>query len=146
MTLPIPSNVFADGELVTEASLYARVFTPINTIYAQLQDIALATFAGTPLKGSYDSTRPILHSFAHLTGTSDASGFVASGVVTPGGTTAVLTVTISPMIGNAGSWIGYRGDISTLTLSRFQTRNMDTTGAAGASKAYDFTADIAYQA
>jgi hypothetical protein len=145
VTLPISSSVFADGELVTEASLYARVFTPINTIYAQLQAIALATFAGTPLKGSYDSTRPILHSFAHLTGTSDASGFT-SGVTTPGGTTTILTVTISPMIGNAGSWVAYRSDISSTTLSRFQTRNMDTTGAAAATKAYDFTVDVAYQA
>lgn len=35
MTLPIPSNVFNDGELTNEASWYARVFTPINNVYAQ---------------------------------------------------------------------------------------------------------------
>lgn len=36
MILPIASNVFTDGELTTEASWYARIFTPINTIYATL--------------------------------------------------------------------------------------------------------------
>lgn len=41
MTLPIPSNVFADGELVDEASLYARLFTPINTMYATLSALPL---------------------------------------------------------------------------------------------------------
>jgi hypothetical protein len=37
MTLPIPSLVFNDGELTNEAAWYARVFTPINTIYAAQQ-------------------------------------------------------------------------------------------------------------
>lgn len=43
MTLPIPSNVFADGQLVDEAGLFANVLTPINIIYAaQLPKPAVA--------------------------------------------------------------------------------------------------------
>ena len=34
MTLPIASNVFADGELTNEASWYTRIFSAINTLYA----------------------------------------------------------------------------------------------------------------
>jgi hypothetical protein len=37
VTLPIPSNVFVDNQLIDEAGLYANVFTPINTIYSGLQ-------------------------------------------------------------------------------------------------------------
>jgi len=65
VTLPIPSNVFTDTQLIDEALLYANVFVPINTIYAQLQQqggflygetegtsgntVTLATLAATAL-------------------------------------------------------------------------------------------------
>jgi hypothetical protein len=42
VTLPIPSTVFVDGQLVDEAGLYANVFTPINVLYAQLQTLTQA--------------------------------------------------------------------------------------------------------
>jgi hypothetical protein len=35
VTLPIPSTVFADGELTNEASWYLRIFSAINSIYTQ---------------------------------------------------------------------------------------------------------------
>jgi len=46
MTLPIPSNVFVDGELTNEASWYARVFTPINTIYASVSPLVGQGYLG----------------------------------------------------------------------------------------------------
>lgn len=36
MTLPLSPTTYVDGELVTAANLYARLLTPINTIYAKL--------------------------------------------------------------------------------------------------------------
>lgn len=48
MTLPIPSSVFADGELVTEAALYTRVWSAINA--AQVQPSVVVPFTtGTTL-------------------------------------------------------------------------------------------------
>lgn len=64
MTLPIPSNVFVDGELVTEAALFARVFTPINTLYAQLQTL---TQANGLQRGSFTGT--VLNNTSNTTGT-----------------------------------------------------------------------------
>lgn len=58
MTLPIPSNVFTDGQLITEAGLYSNIWTPINTLYAQLLTLTQAnglqrgSFAGTIVTGS----------------------------------------------------------------------------------------------
>lgn len=39
MTLPLSPTTYVDGELVTAANLYARVLTPINTIYAQISSL-----------------------------------------------------------------------------------------------------------
>lgn len=41
MTLPIPANVFADGELTNEASWYARIFSAINSMYTTLSALPL---------------------------------------------------------------------------------------------------------
>jgi hypothetical protein len=41
VTLPIPSTVFADGELTNEAKWYLRVFQAINSIYATQQSSPL---------------------------------------------------------------------------------------------------------
>jgi hypothetical protein len=55
VTLPIPSTVFVDGQLVDEAGLYANVFTPINVLYAQLQTL---TQANGLQRGSFSGTMP----------------------------------------------------------------------------------------
>jgi hypothetical protein len=47
VTLPIPSNVFADGELTNEASWYARIFSAINTIYQQAAGTNFGEAEGT---------------------------------------------------------------------------------------------------
>jgi hypothetical protein len=47
MTLPIPSNVFADGELTNEVKWYQRIFTAINTIYTSLTSLQASTLTGT---------------------------------------------------------------------------------------------------
>lgn len=65
MTLPIPSNVFVDGELVNEAKLYTRVFSPINTIYATVSGLGVYN-AYTPLLTA-TTTNPTLNN-STLTG------------------------------------------------------------------------------
>jgi hypothetical protein len=78
MTLPIPANVFADGELVTEAALYARVFTPINTLYAQqLADEANATpEVASTATGGYIAGTPVLSKMGYFNGSTSAGGNV----------------------------------------------------------------------
>jgi hypothetical protein len=48
VTLPIPSNVFADGELTNEAKWYTRIFAAINSLYTQVQDGNITATATGP--------------------------------------------------------------------------------------------------
>lgn len=105
---------------------------------------ASSGFSGTALKGTYNPAKPILHAYGHITGTSDGTNGFTTGIATPAATTSILTVTTG-QASSAGAFNMYRSDQSSLIITKFQTRNMDTTGAAVASKAYDIAADIAYQ-
>lgn len=117
MTLPIPSNVFADGELISEASLYARVFTPINTIYALL-------LGGTPQIATGTVTI--------LSGTSSITGTVTFGTAFAAAPSAVLCqVTASSNVGVT---------VTAVTATNFSVRAFATSGNnVGVNTAVPFT-------
>jgi len=96
VTLPIPSNVFTDGQLMTEAGLYANLFVPINIIYNNM-----------PVQG-------VMAANANT----DTSGFIT---VTHGlGFTPSLVIAINLQLtgGGAAAVIG----TDTLTASTFRAR------------------------
>lgn len=83
MTLPIASNVFLDGELTNEASWYARIFTPINTIYARLLNDAQTTGVGTGFLSTPPSTQNLQVQFGQNSVTTTGSGLCTITLPTP---------------------------------------------------------------
>lgn len=65
MTLPIQPQVYPDGSLLTEALFFARVLTPVNTLYAQLQTLLQVdglqrgSVSGTVVNGSPNASGTI---------------------------------------------------------------------------------------
>jgi len=117
MTLPILSNVFADNELVNEASLYARIFTPINTIYSLLLGITPQISTGT---------------VTILSGTSSITGTVTFGTafaVAPSAVQCQVTASSNVAV-----------TVTAVTATNFSVRAFATSGNnVGANTAVPFT-------
>jgi len=103
----------------------------------------LETFAGTPLWGTYDATKPIRHFLVRKVGTSDASGYATASTI-PSGATVILSATTGMNL-VTGHTILLRTDITLPATATFQLRNSATPYALLAATAYDFNHDIAYQ-
>jgi len=101
-------------------------------------------FSGTPLIGTYDSTKPIRHYLARKTGTSATTTGYATVTTMPAGVTAILGVTFG-MNAVVGHTILYRADASSVTSIVFQVRDAASPYGALGGVAYDFNHDIAYQ-
>ena len=74
MTLPIPSNVFADGELVNEASLFSRVFAPINSVWTRAKQTLQVAALGTGFLATPPDTQSLQVQFGITALTTSASG------------------------------------------------------------------------
>lgn len=134
MTLPIPSNVFSDGQLINEALLYANVFAPINTIYQLAQASGGFLLAETDGTGSTTmSTGP--GSTRYLVGTSGAT-FVLSAQRRVRIAVGANRYTSGSATGLYRLEVGYvAGSSATLSGATFLTSNQaatTTTGSAGA--------------
>jgi len=104
------------------------------------------TFDGTPLFGTYDSTKPIRHYLARKTGTSATTTGYATVSTLPGTPTALLAITLG-MNMVVGQSIILRNDPGVTYGSNvtFQVRDAGSPYAVLDGVAYDFNHDIAYQ-
>ena len=117
MTLPMLSTTFTDGELIAEASLFAKVFTPINTIYALLLGITPQISTGT---------------VTILSGTSSITGTVTFGTafaVAPSAVQCQVTASSNVAV-----------TVTAVTATNFSVRAFATSGNnVGANTAVPFT-------
>jgi hypothetical protein len=90
MTLPIQPQVYPDGSLLTEALFFARVLTPVNTLYAQLQTLLQVdglqrgSVSGTVVNNSANATGTVTFPTAFGTTPNITFGlFAAAGLLVP---------------------------------------------------------------
>jgi hypothetical protein len=115
MTLPIPSNVFADGELTNELSWYTRIFSAINTMYGTLSALPAIQHGNFSIA---------FVSVAALAGTATF----------PQGFASVPDVTVScaPVGGNQQTVV----DITGITTTQFTWRATQPTALTGTVTGY----------
>lgn len=113
------------------------------TINAIIQTLT-SGFTGTPLFGTFDSTKPVYHMFAAVSGTSDAVNGLFT--VTIPTATSILSAAMSPQAAGSSmtTLITGRPSLFTSTGVVFQTHNF--AGTAVVSTVYNVSVDVAYQA
>lgn len=102
------------------------------------------TYTGTPLIGTFDSTKPVQREFIHQSGTSDGTnGLISvSFAATYACVLDIKGTQIEP--GTVAALIYLRPDLMSGAICRFQTKTF--AGAAVISKAYELVVEVVYQA